>query len=87
MHWLETHAWLAAWLALPVAIVVGVIQTVRGGVNQLDWPRALIYLAFLTSLAVMFTPTFDQTARDFARYIVSFTIVVLIWDMKPRKKE
>jgi hypothetical protein len=86
-HWLETHAWLAAWLALPVAIVVGTIQSARTKFEHVDWARSLIYIAFLTALAVAFTPTFDASARAEARYIVAVGIGILIVDMKPRTRQ
>jgi hypothetical protein len=85
MHWLETHAWLAAWLAIPVAVVIGVIQVVRTDFKQLDWSRSLLYLAFLVGLAVAFTPNFDESSRSEARYLVAVGIGFLIVDMRPRK--
>jgi hypothetical protein len=39
--WLETHVWLATWLALPVAIVVGFIQSARTKFKEVDWFRSL----------------------------------------------
>jgi len=80
-NWLESHAWLAGWLALPVAITIGVIQNVKTKFEQVNWGRSLIYLAFLTSLAVAFTPTFDESARSEARYIIAVGIGVLIVDV------
>lgn len=81
MNWLESHVWLAAWLALPVAIIVGLIQNVKTKFEQVNWSRSLLYLAFLTALAVAFTPTFDESARSEARYIIAVGIGVLIVDM------
>ena len=67
-----------------MAIVAAVIQNRNARFSEVDWSRILIYIAFLTSLAVAFTPTFDETSRSVARYLVTFLVVVLIWDMKPK---
>lgn len=84
LNWLKENAYLAAWLALPVAIVVGLVQNSRTDFKELDWPRSLMYIAFLTALPVVFTPTFDETARSSARNIVFALLGVLIVDRRRR---
>ncbi|HLI64123.1 MAG TPA: hypothetical protein VKV05_12040 [Terriglobales bacterium] len=85
-HWLETHAWLAAWLALPVAIIVGIVQNVRTKFKEVDGSRLLIYFAFLAGLAVVFTPQIDKSARDIARGLVFAILGFLIVDRRQRTK-
>jgi glucan phosphoethanolaminetransferase (alkaline phosphatase superfamily) len=63
MHWLESHVYLAAWLSLLVALVSLFIQNVKSNFQQIDWSRSLLYIAFLTGLAVAISPTFDERAR------------------------
>lgn len=84
MNWLETHVWLAAWLALPVGIVTTLIQSTKSGFRELDWSRSLLYLAFLTTLAVAFTPTFNSSTRNFARDTLCVLIGFLIVDRARR---
>jgi hypothetical protein len=84
MNWLEAHAYLATWLALPTAIVVAVVQNAKTGFHEVDWPRSLIYFAFLAALGVAFTPTFDKGARTTAEMLLFFGFVTLIFDKKPR---
>lgn len=84
MHWLETHEYLAAWLALPVAIGATLIQNVPTKFEHFDWSRTLLYLAFLTSLAVLFTPNVDSSARTAADMLVFGILGFLIIDRKPR---
>jgi hypothetical protein len=84
MNWLKDHAYLATWLALPVTILTGLIQNFRARFTNIDWSRQLLYIAFVTALAVTFTPTFDQSARETAKFLMFSLIWVLIWDMKPR---
>jgi hypothetical protein len=66
--WLRDNAYLAAWLAIPVAIVIGVFQNVKLGIEKFDWSRNLLYLAFLVGLAVRFTPFVDEKMRGGRRY-------------------
>ena len=82
MDWLNNHAYLAAWLALPVAIGVAVFQNRHKGFAEVDWSRILIYIGFLTSLAVVFTLGFDETARGFARVFVFTGLGFLIMDSR-----
>ncbi len=85
MNWLKDHAYLSDWLALPVAIASMVYQNRGKPFAEVDWSRMLIYVAFLLSLAVVFTPTFDETARSAARFLGFSLIGFLIVDRKPRK--
>jgi hypothetical protein len=84
LNWLRDHAYLAAWLGPVVAITVAIFQNRNKGFAEVDWSRLLIYFAFLVALAVVFTPTFDQTARDVARFIVFGGLGFLITDRRPR---
>ena len=73
-----------AWLALPVMIVIAVVQGVKTDFVGTDWSRMLIYFLFLTSLGAAFTPGFDPTAREIARYFLGAVLAFLIVDRKPR---
>jgi hypothetical protein len=84
MNWLKDNAYLAAWLALPVMIVIAVVQGVKTDFVGTDWSRMLIYFLFLTSLGAAFTPGFDPTAREIARYFLGAVLAFLIVDRKPR---
>ena len=74
MEWLNEHSYLAAWLAIPVSIIVPLLQSKNKGTNEIDWFSALKYLAFFIAFAVMFTPTFDETARTSARMFVFISL-------------
>jgi hypothetical protein len=84
MNWLKDHAYLAAWLALPVMIVVAIYQNRTNDFAEIDWSRLLIYIAFLVALGVTFTPTFDEPARTVARTIVFGGIGFLIVDRRQK---
>jgi predicted membrane channel-forming protein YqfA (hemolysin III family) len=85
MNWLATHEYLATWLALPVAIAAILIQNIPTRFDHFDWTRTLLYLAFLTSLAVVFTPSFDLTARTSANMLLFSLLGFLVIDRKPRQ--
>jgi hypothetical protein len=84
MNWLREHAYLATWLGPAATIIVAIIQNRHKGFAEVDWSRILLYVAFLTSLAVVFTPTFDETARKFAKFLVYALLGFLIVERKPR---
>lgn len=84
LNWLKENAYLAAWLALPVAIVIGFFQNQKLGFEKFDWSRNLLYVAFLVALAVKFTPSLAQNMRDEAGYLLIMLTVFLMIDRKPR---
>ena len=84
MHWLESHVYLAAWLSLLVMLVSFFMQNVKSSFTGIDWSRSLLYIAFLTGLAVAITPSFDEKARYEGSFLVSVLVFFLIMDRKPR---
>lgn len=84
MNWLRQNVYLAAWLSPVVAIVVAIVQNRHRKSNEVDWSRLLIYIAFLTALAVAFTPTFDDGIRSVASGLVYAGLGFLIVDRKAR---
>jgi len=85
MNWLRNYSFLAAWLGPVVAISVAIFQNRHKGFAEVDWSRLLIYFAFLTSLAVTFTPIIDQTIRSIARGLVYALLGFLIVDRRQRQ--
>jgi di/tricarboxylate transporter len=79
MSWLEGHAYLAAWLALPVAFIVAIVQNIRGKAEQVEWRQIVFLFIFLLCLAVAFSPAFDTTARDYAKYIGFPALLCFVW--------
>jgi amino acid permease len=84
MHWLESHVYLAAWLSLLVALVSLFMQNVKSNFQQIDWSRSLLYIAFLTALAVVVTPGVDMGVRTAGMFLVVMILFFLIRDVKPR---
>lgn len=84
LAWLRENAYLAAWLALPVAIVIGIFQNAKLGIENFDWGRNLMYLAFLVALGVRFTPSIEESIRHDAGYLMAMLIGFFIVDAKRR---
>jgi hypothetical protein len=84
MNWLRNYSFLAAWLAPIVAIIVAIFQNRNKGFAEVDWSRLLLYFAFLTSLAVLFTPIIDQSIRNVASGLVYALLGFLIVDRRQR---
>lgn len=84
LNWLRENAYIASWLAIPVAVVVAFFQNKKTGFDKFDWSRNLLYLTFLVALAVRFTPSVDHTMHEEADYLIAMLVVFLIIDRKPR---
>ncbi|WP_433973624.1 hypothetical protein [Tunturiibacter lichenicola] len=66
LNWLKNYSYLAGWFS-PAIALIGMM--IRGGGtkdNALDWARMMLYIAYLTSLAAVFTPVLDDSSRIFA---------------------
>jgi Na+-transporting NADH:ubiquinone oxidoreductase subunit NqrB len=78
MNWFRENAFLAGWLALPLAAIFGIIQLRRTPAAPIDWFRVLMYFAFLVCLAAAFTPSLDESARSYGRWLASFLIGAIL---------
>lgn len=77
MQWFKDHAFLAEWLALPVALFVAVLQNWGRKPAEIDITNGLYYLAFLVSLAAAFNPGMPPDIRVSAQGILFFLLVYL----------
>jgi hypothetical protein len=66
MEWLKEHVYLASWLSIPVAVIIGILQIrPRSNGKPVNWLRVLLTFLCLISFPVVITPTFDESARGF----------------------
>jgi|ERR1035437_1112761 hypothetical protein len=72
IEWLKDHSFIAGWLS-PTIALIGILIRGGGKKGEIDWPRAMLYISYLTCLAAVFTPLVDDAARMFA----GFGVVVL----------
>ncbi len=85
MTWLETHAYIAAWLSPTITLVGLVIQNIRPD-RQIEWNRTMLYVAFLTCLAAIFTPGIEGGVRIFAQSTFTVLLIFIYWDMPSRRQ-
>lgn len=80
MGWLKDHEFLAAWLNIPLTVVLAVLQGFKSDSKPLNMRNVVIYLAFLTCLANLISPVaaYSREAAGFAFYILLFHI---LWNM------
>lgn len=79
-NWFEAHTYVAAWLALPIAMVGPIVQAARVKPFSVDWNRFLLNTAFVICLCAAVSPGFDQQARSFAEYTAGGLVGYLIVD-------
>jgi hypothetical protein len=74
MKWLETHVFIAAWLA-PIITLIGIIvQNNVGRATRIPWEKIMLYVAFLTCLAAALTTTIEPQVRIWAGVSFSFLL-------------
>jgi hypothetical protein len=74
MEWLKEHVYIAGWLS-PIIALIGMLIRGVGKSGEIGWERMMLYIAFLTCVAAVFTPTLEAGARGFAAVIV-FGLVI-----------
>jgi hypothetical protein len=77
--WFATHAYIAAWVS-PLVALIGMIISNSVSAKAPDWSRLMIYMAFLTAMAVLFTPVMDDWARIGAAFLLTPLTIFIIWD-------
>jgi hypothetical protein len=76
--WLKTHVFIAAWASPIIALIGMIIRKPTEG--SLNWSRMMIYVGFLTCLAVAVTPGVEAATRGFAAFFVAMGFGYLIVD-------
>jgi hypothetical protein len=65
-NWLSIHTYIAAWASPLLALIGLMIQNARPTATHVSWSMVMVYVGFLTCMAVVFTPVVDDAARMFA---------------------
>jgi hypothetical protein len=77
MNWFSEHAYAAAWLSPALTLIAMIVQSARPAAQPINWSKVMIYIAFLTCLAAVFTPTLEAEAREFAGGFLMFAAFYL----------
>lgn len=95
LNWLKDNVYIAAWLALPIMVVVALVQgrstpRVEGRPGEV-WPikKVLVYLLFLICFPITLTPWAESGARIVCGFssLVLFGFIVFTSDRDWMDKE
>lgn len=80
MEWLKEHVYLAAWLALPVTVIVAFIQNKKAAVMAESFPlrKMMAYLMFLICFPLSLTPTIELGVRGFVGTLAVCLLIVIL---------
>lgn len=82
MNWLKENAFLAGWLALPLALLAVYAQNRGKKFKDIDWTWAMIYVIFGVTFGITVTKAFDDKARSFSELLAFVTFFAIIWSRK-----
>jgi predicted permease len=82
MTWLKDNAFLAGWLALPLALFAIYAQNRGKELKDIDWAWVIIYATFGISFGITVTKGFDEKARSFAELLAFSTFFAIVWSRK-----
>jgi hypothetical protein len=81
MNWLKDNVYLAAWLALPITVLVAFIQNKKAETKAESFPlkKSLAYLLFLICFPMSLTPALQEANRTFVGVVaVAMLATILI---------
>jgi len=84
VEWLKTHVFIAAWASPTITLLAMIFKKPAGGA-PLNWSRVMIYVGFLTALAVLVTPGMDPVARGAMSGLGSIAFGWMIVDANSRR--
>lgn len=80
--WLKNHVFIAAWIS-PTIALVGLILKKSDPINPVNWSKIMIYVGFLTALAIVVTPGLTADAMSMAKYLIpaclGYMIIESMW--------
>lgn len=86
VQWLKDNAFLAEWLALPIAIFAAVVQNWGKKPQEIDITNGLYYLAFLTALASAFNPAMPLDIRVASNGVLFYILVYMGFRRPPTQR-
>jgi hypothetical protein len=83
VDWLKSHEFLAAWLALPLMVIVAITQALWGRESgkSASLGQVTLYFAFLMSIAGLLTPGVDTFGKSALYFLVSLLGIAIIRDI------
>lgn len=84
MKWLETHAFIPAWLSPLITLIGIILHNSIGKGAPIAWPKVMLYIAFLTSLAAALTPGMELPIRVTAG--IAFSMLLGYFMVSPKNE-
>jgi hypothetical protein len=80
MNWLKEQVYLAAWLALPVTVLVAFIQNKKAETKAESFPlkKTLAYLLFLICFPMSLSPALPEGTRTFVGVVAIGLLAVIL---------
>ncbi len=81
MDWLKEHVYLAAWLALPITVLVAFIQNKNVETKAESFPlkKSLTYLLFLICFPLTLTPWVEYGVRIFCGMVSTLLFLLIVY--------
>lgn len=79
MEWFKTHVFIAAW-ASPIIALIGLLIKKTPEGTQVNWSRMMIYVGFLSGIAIIVTPGIDTAARGVSGTLIFMAMGYMIVD-------
>jgi FtsH-binding integral membrane protein len=79
--WLKAHIFIAAWASPIIALVALLLKKTPEG-SSTNWSRVMVYVGFLSALAILVTPGVDGMARGTAAGIAAVAFGAIMNDMR-----
>jgi hypothetical protein len=80
MNWLKENVYVAAWLALPITVIIAFIQNKKLATKVESFPlrKTLAYLIFLICFPLSLSPFVELGARFFTGVLAVVLLIVLL---------
>ena len=85
MGWLKDHVYIAAWCSPMLTLITLVVRNTIRPADKVNWSMIMLYVAFLTSFAVLVTPGVDGFGKGAAIAVAGLTISAIATDAQRNK--
>jgi uncharacterized membrane protein len=77
MEWLRMHVFLVAWIT-PIVTLIGMILKRQPQGTPINWANVVLYVGFLSGIAMLVTPGVSPFAQGFAVVLVITIVSTLL---------
>jgi len=77
LGWLKYYVFIPAW-ASPIIALIALIWKKSDPTDPVNWSKVMIYVGFLTGLAILVTPDVPVEAKKIGTYLVPSILGYLV---------